>query len=297
MEIAKIDRLDPADREELIGSFMIGLRKTKNETRGGRESARSLLSGVFGQDKADEIIAKITTVDVDQEISFVHDMDNELLYTFLKNEQPQVIAVILNYLAPEKAGSIMKMFPSEVSKKVALKMARLSNITPESVAAAARSLKKRYNEHRKKSSGTIAVGGVDSLISILRFMPAETEKKIMHNLEINQPGITNVIREKVFIFENVVSLTNHEIRILIDEINDDHLIAKALKGAGEEIRFKFLRNMSQNRATDIIHDMDDMGVMRLSEVEACRRDILYVMRGLHDNGIISLTKERDIYVE
>lgn len=297
LEIAKIDRLDPADREELIGTFLVDLRKIKKGARGGADKARNLLTEVFGIDRAEEILAKITTVDVQKELRFLHDIDNQILCSFLKEEQPQIIAVIVNYLSPEKAGNILKMLPPDLSKEVALKIARMNNVTPEAVAAAARTLKKQYDDFRRKNSGTVEAGGIDSLINILRHMPMETERKIMLNLEREQPGISGIIKEKVFAFEDAAGLSNYEIRILIDEINDDRLIAKALKGAGDEMRFKFLRNMSQNRATDIIQDMDDMGVMRLSEVQASRNDILQIMRDLHDNGIISLKKDHDIYIE
>ena len=77
-------------------------------------------------------------------------------------------------------------------------------------------------------------------------------------------------------------------RILIDEIGDDRLIATALKGAEDDVRFKFLRNMSQNRATDILSDMDAMGAVRLSEVNDCRNKIVSIMRTLDDNGVIDL---------
>ena len=73
------------------------------------------------------------------------------------------------------------------------------------------------------------------------------------------PSVSEQIRDKIFAFENAANLSNNEMRILIDEIGDDHLIATALKGADDDVRFKFLRNMSQNRATDILSDMDAMG--------------------------------------
>ena len=97
--------------------------------------------------------------------------------------------------------------------------------------------------------------------------------------------------------ENILNLSHQEVQILIDEINDDYLIAKALKGAGDEIRFKFLRNMSQNRATDILNEIDDMGPVRLAEINDARNDIVRIMRILNDNGAITLRKDIEKMVE
>jgi flagellar motor switch protein FliG len=88
-------------------------------------------------------------------------------------------------------------------------------------------------------------------------------------MDISMPHISRYISERIFSFENVLNLTNVEIRILIDEINDDYLLAKALKGAGDEIKFRFMRNMSQNRATEILGEMDLLGPVKLSEIDEC----------------------------
>ncbi|HOW82834.1 MAG TPA: flagellar motor switch protein FliG [Spirochaetota bacterium] len=297
VEIAKIDRLDPADREELIGSFLIDLRKSKKNLIGGKDKARDLLKDSFGEEKADEILERLSLRNVEKEYDFLREIDDDLVFSFLKNEQPQTIAVILSYLSPAKAGKIMKLLSPDVSKPVAVRMAKMKQITPEAAAAAARFLKKKYDEHRKAGESNKTAGGVDALVGILRHMPADIERKILDKLNIHEPELSGKIREKVFSFENIVSLSNSEVRILIDEIGDDQLIARALKGAGDEIRIKFMRNMSQNRATDIINDMNLLGPLRLSEVEESRNAIVSRMRELHDSGVIILAGEKELYVE
>jgi flagellar motor switch protein FliG len=296
IEIAKIDRLDPADREELIGSFLVDLRRAGRTLSGGKDKARDLLRESFGESRADEILEKISLRDVEKEYDFIQDIDPDLLFSFLKGEQAQTIAVVLAYISPDKAGRVIKLLPKETSRDVALKMARMKQITPEAAAAAARFLRKRHDEHLKKGAVRSA-GGMDSLIGILRHMPAETERKILNRLDAHAPELSMELRRKVFSFENVLNLTNSEVRILIDEISDDRILARALKGAGDEIRVKFMRNMSQNRATDVLGDMDLMGPLRLSEVEECRGMIVTKMRELHDNGLISLSGDRELYVE
>lgn len=286
-EIAKIDRLTPQEREELIGEFLIDLRREKRRLRGGEGTAREILTKTFGEGKADQILSKFTNIDVDKEFADLSEIDDQALVSFLKDEHPQTIAVAMSFLAAEKSAAIMSALDRARAKEVALRMARMDTVMPEAVAGIVKTIKKKYQEYLKKNQGLTA-GGLDTLIGILQHMPADEEKKIMEDLEISMPSVSSQITEKIFTFENVVNLTNQEIRLLIDAIDDDALIARSLKGAGDEVRFKFLRNMSQNRATDILKDMEFMGVVRLSEVEDCRRKIEGILRTLDDNGVINL---------
>ncbi len=286
-EIAKIDRLSPSEREELIGEFLIDLRKEKRRLRGGEGTAREILTKSFGDGKADQILSKFTNIDVDKEFSNLNEIDDQALVSFLKDEHPQTIAVAMSFLAAEKSAAIMSALDRDRAKEVALRMARMDKVMPEAVAGIVKTIKKKYQEYQKKNQGLTA-GGLDTLIEILQHMPGEEERKIIEDLEIAMPNVSSQITEKIFTFDNVVNLTNQEIRVLIDAIGDDALIARSLKGAGDEIRFKFLRNMSQNRATDILKDMEVMGVVRLTEVEDCRKKIEGIMRTLDDNGVINL---------
>ncbi|MBN1496118.1 MAG: flagellar motor switch protein FliG [Spirochaetes bacterium] len=286
-EIAKIDRLTPGEREELIGQFLIDLRKEKKRLRGGAGTARQILSKTYGDEKAEEILSKLNTVDVDREFESLNEIEDEALISFLRDEHPQTIAVLMSFLAPGKSAAIMKSLKQDKAKDVALRLARMDRVMPEAVAGIARTIRKKYQEYRSKNQG-LSAGGLDALIGILQHMPADEERKIMKDLEIAMPAVSEQINERIFTFEHVENLSNQEVRILIDEINDDHLIAKSLKGASDEIRFKFLRNMSQNRATDILTDINAMGVVRRTEVEDCRAKIIAIMRKLDDDGVINI---------
>jgi flagellar motor switch protein FliG len=286
-EIANIDRLSPQEREELIGGFLIDLRKEKRRLRGGEETARDILVKTFGADRADEVLSKFSNVDVDKEFVAMNDMEDEALLLFLKDEHPQTIAVVLSFLAPAKSAAVLKGLTRDTTKEVALRMAKMDRVMPEAVAGVIKTIKKKYQEFKKKDTG-LSAGGLNTLIEILQHMSGEEERKIIHDLETEMPTVTQQINDKIFAFENVVQLTNQEIRILIDTIDDDHLLARSLKGAGDEVRFKFLRNMSRNRATDILMEMESLGVIRLSEVEDCRDKIVSVLRTLDDNGVINL---------
>lgn len=294
-EMARIDRLSPAEREDLIGGFLIDLRKEKKRVRGGQETARELLAGAFGTERAEEVMARSGSVDFKKEFQYLAEVPDEVLLGFIRDEHPQTIAVVLSYLPPEKSAVLLKGLPPETGKQVVIRMAKMERAAPEAVVRIAKTLRKKYDHYQKEGQG-LTSGGMNSLIEILGHMSGDDERTILATLDTTLPGISQQIREQMFSFDNILHLSNKEVRILIDEVGDDDLIARALKGAGDDLRFKFLRNMSQNRATDIIQEMEALGAVRLSEVEDYRGKIVAVMRALHENGVISVKTGSDVVV-
>jgi len=297
VEIAKIERLIPEDKEELLGEFLIDLKKNKGAVFGGKDRAENFLKEAFGKEKAEKIFEKFNLVDIKKEFNFFNDIDSEVLFLLIKDEYPQLISVILSNLNPQVSAKIISLFDKDVAKEIAIRMAKMNSVSPEAVQGIVVSLKKKYREYQKNEGRFDKTAGIDSLVSILGHLTGAEERKLMDSLDISMPEISEQIKGRIFTFENIVTLTNNEIRILIDDINDDMVIARALKGAGDDIRFKIVRNLSQNRATDLINSMDIMGPIKLSEVQQNRDIIVSVMRKLNDNGEISLKKDGEIYVE
>lgn len=296
-EMIRVQSLPAGEKEDLFGEFMIELKRSSKNTYGGKNRARKLIADTFGDEKAEELINKIENRDAETAFRFLDEIDDHDFVPLLKDEQPQVIALVIKYVNPKKAGLLMKSLDSGTAKTVALRVAKMKSHSPEAAVAVARAVKKRYDEVKKRGAGSDQSGGMESLISIISHMSSEQEKKILQSMDISMPHISREISERIFSFESVLNLTNVEIRILIDEINDDYLLAKALKGAGDEIKFKFMRNMSQNRATSVLGEMDLMGPVRLLEIDECRSAIVEIMRVLNENGVISLRRNGEIYVE
>lgn len=296
-EMIRLKSLPAGEKEDLIGEFLIELKRSRKSVYGGKNRARKLISDTFGEEKAEELINKIENRDADAAFKFLNDADDRDFISLVKNEQPQVIALVCKYVTPKKAGLLMKSLDAGTAKTVALRIAKMTSHSPEAAVAVARAMKKRYNEMKTRGNSDENSSGIESLISIISHMSSEQEKKILQSMDISMPHISREISERIFSFENVLNLTNVEIRILIDEINDDYLLAKALKGAGDEIKFRFMRNMSQNRATEILGEMDLLGPVKLSEIDESRSRIVDIMRLLNENGVISLRRSGEIYVE
>ncbi len=297
LEIARIDRLSPGEKEDLIGEFIIDLRKAGSALYGGENKAREMLVQAFGDEKSDDILNRLVIVDPEKEFGFLKEADPEIIIAILKDEQPQTISVALSFLPSERTALVIDKLDKKKAKDIIVRLAKMEGVNPEAAAGIASVLKKRYREQMMQKRSENSPGGVSSLSEILSFMSGDDESRIVRHLELTNPGVMDHLTRGIYLFENAANLSNSEIRILIDEINDDALIARALKGAGDEVRFRFLRNMSQNRATDILNDMDAMGPVKLKDVEDCRSLIVEKMRQLHSSGLISLRGDREVYVD
>jgi flagellar motor switch protein FliG len=296
-EMIKMKSLPESEREELIGDFMIELKKSSRTASGGINRARRIIEESFGEEKADEMIKKIESKDVESAFKFLSELTSDEIFALVKDEPTQMISLVLSFIPPKTSGEIIKKLPRDKAGEIALKLARMKNVSPEAAVAVARALRKRYRTMKSEETDQGEAGGINSLVSILGHMSSDSEKKILDSLGITMPKVADEISERIFNFDNIASLSNAEMRLLIDELNDDYLIAFALKGAEDEIRFRFLRNMSQNRATDIIEEMNRMGAVKLKEVLEYREAIVEAVRHMEARGVIRLRKNGEEWVE
>jgi flagellar motor switch protein FliG len=295
--MVKMQSLPVEEREDLVGEFIIELKKSSKSTAGGINRARKMIVDAFGEEKADELIKKIENRDTESGFKFLNELDDAMLVNLLKDEQPQIIALVIKFISPQKGGMVLKSLPPDRAREAGVKLARMNNPSAEAAVAVARALKKRCRDIKKIDDEKSIMGGVESLASIMSHMSSEQERNLLKGMDIVVPHLSKEIMEMIFTFENIVNLSNKEIRILIDEINDDFTIAKSLKGAGDDIKFKILRNMSQNRAEGVLTEMSAMGAVRLKDVEECRDYIVDIMRELNENGVILLRRDGEVYVE
>ena len=294
--IARMQSLPEDEKEELIGEFIIEIRRSPKNSTGGINKAKKIVVDAFGEEKADELIKKIESRDVESNFKFLNELQDSDLLDLLKDEQPQVIALVIKFLKPQKAGMVLKNLAPAKSKEVGVKLAMMKNPSLEAAVAVARTLKKRWKSKENVYEND-NIGGVKSLANILNHMSSDQEKELLKIMEITDPHISKEIMEMTFTFENILNLSNREIRILIDEINNDFVIAKSLKGADDDIKFKILRNMSQNRAESVLTEMDAMGPVRLKEVLECRDYIVNIMHQLDETGVILIKRDGETYIE
>jgi flagellar motor switch protein FliG len=296
-EMAKIESLNSDEKEEIIGDFMVAFNKIKNSSFGGEEFVKKVLIGSVGIEKAKEISRKAAGVSPKESFAFLKSVEPEMIVSLIDGEHPQTVAVLFSHLSSEKCGKVIAQLDRNMAKDVALRLARMQKVSPEAVVSVAAALRKKYEKLASNQTLRDTPGGVDKLADIFNHLDPQTESALMKHFESTVPDTASKISDKIYTFECALDLTNIEIRILIDAVSDDELLVYALKGAGDELRIKFLRNVSNNRATDIINEMDNVGPVRMSEIEDARREILMIMRALDQEGKIVIKKHKEKYVE
>ena len=259
-----------------------------------KEYIRSVLTRALGEDKAGNVIDRILQGDDVGGIEGLKWMDAPAVAELIRNEHPQIIATFLVHLDPDHASSVLESFTERTRNDVLLRIATLDGIQP----AALRELDEVMTELLSGGENVKrkAVGGVRAAAEILNYMSSQHEESVIGNARSYDVDLAQRIIEAMFTFEKLVGLDDRAIRLLLREVDSQTLLI-ALKVGPPELRQKFMTNMSQRAAELFAEDMEMLGPVRLSEVEAQQRKVLLVARDLAESGEIELgDKPGDAYV-
>lgn len=285
-EIAHLDRISVEARGRVIDEFYNLALANQYVKSGGMAYARSLLENVLPADQASRILKVIETQVHKQPFSFLAKTDAENLTTFIQDEHPQTIALILSHLASSKASEILVSLPPQKQIEVVTRVAHMDNTNPEVIKEVERGLEMRL-------SGLVSqtyqkAGGVESVAEILNLADRSTEKSILEGLEAQDPDLVEQIRRLMFVFEDIMLVNDKGIQQVLKEIENEDL-ALALKTASPELMEKVFRNMSDRASALIKEDMEYMGPVRVSDVEAAQQKVVDVVRRLEDAGEIIIS--------
>ncbi|BDA79041.1 flagellar motor switch protein FliG [Leptospira kobayashii] len=295
LEMSRIRAISKEEREKILTEFHSTLTELKDGAKGGLATAKSLLEKSVGSEKANVILKKINKEETKNDFEFLNGVEPSVLQSMLSSESPQVIAVTLSNLDPKNAADVLKLFPKADQTKIAMRLATTSKTHPDVIQNIARILKKRYEERDQREYSE--AGGAHVLANILNYMEKGIEDTILQELDENSPEVASQVREQLYTFEDILQLDAKEMRILINKLADDEAISLAIRGAGDEIRSKFLKNMSANRASDILDALDLKPRVTLREINEARSKIVQIARELEDENLILFKKEKEEYVE
>ena len=263
-----------SEAEDFIFSDQMANKDTIIEAL-GEERARGIMGGLNISSGSGRTLESLEMVDA------------KALSTFLVNEHPQTVAVILAHLEPEKKGEVLRRLPESLQAEVVLRMANLENVDPELIADIDKVLKNQLsNTHTIEQA---SLGGVQPVAEMLNVMDKNTEQSIMSRLEEKDPLLAEEIRKLMFVFEDVTKIDDRGIQILLKEVPNDRLLL-ALKTANEEIRAKIFKNISARAAEMLREDLSNMGPARLSDVETAQQEIVNVARRLEGEGKIIIAR-------
>lgn len=287
LEIANIRKVNNDDKDGIITEFHDLLVAKEYISSGGIEYAKEVLEKALGNQKALDIIQRLTATLQVKPFDFVRKTDPSQLLNFIQSEHPQTIALIIAYLAPEMSAQILSALPPERQADVARRIAIMDRTSPEVIREIERLLERKLSS--VVSEDFTSAGGVQSIVEILNRVDRTTEKTIMESMEIQDPEMAEEIKRRMFVFEDIVQLDDRAIQQILREVDGKDL-ALALKGASEEVSAKIQRNMSKRAADMLKEDMEFMGPVRLRDVEDSQQRIVNIIRKLEEAGEIIVAR-------
>ncbi|HZK19340.1 MAG TPA: flagellar motor switch protein FliG [Treponemataceae bacterium] len=286
-EIARLDTVDSDFKEAVLREFQEMMKAQNYITSGGIDFARELLEKSLGSQKAIDIINRLTSSLQVRPFDFIRRTDPAHLLNFIQQEHPQTIALILAYLEPNKASTILQNLPDDKQSEVARRIATMDRTSPDVLREVERVLEKKLST--LSSEDYTAAGGVESIVEILNLVDRSSEKAIIESLEEDDPDLAEEIKKRMFVFEDIVLLDDRAIQKVMREVDTQEL-AKALKSVEPEVQDKIFRNMSKRAANMLKEDMEFMGPVRLKDVEESQQKIVSTIRHLEDTGDIVIAR-------
>ena len=217
----------------------------------------------------------------------VQNMDPISLGNFLRMEHPQTIAVVLSHLNPDLAAETLKHLPEELQKEAVLRIANMGTIAPELIEEIEKALEKHLKLVGTSSSGTLQMGGFDTVAEMLNRLDRATESSILSQIEEENPDVADSIRKLMFVFDDLIKVDDRGMQSILKEVGKEELVV-ALKTASDELKEKIFKNMSERAAEMLKEDFEALGPMRISDIEKAQQSIIKTAKSLEEKGEIAI---------
>ena len=283
-EVAVVGQISPDVSSATLEEFHTMWRASEYVTRGGVDYAQKLLIKTLGPDMARRVLDRVVkSFESTVAFSNLERADPQQLSKFVLSEHPQTIALLLAHLKPAQAAQLANSLPDELRVEVITRMATLDEISPDVMTRVSSVI-----EARLKALGTQAsesMGGVRVVAELLNRLDRGVSTAVLSTIENESPDLAVSIRNLMFVFDDLLHVDDNAVREIIQRA-DKKTLTLALKGASEDIRSRFVSNMSKRAAQMIKEEMDVLGAVRLREVERAQQEIVAIARKLEEEGLL-----------
>jgi len=283
--MANLSSVSRTEVAEVLDEF---IRAIGDETAlgvGSEEYIRNVLTSALGEEKAGGLINRIMLGRNSKGLEALKRMDPRAVAGVIRQEHPQIVAIVLSYLEPDHAAEVLSLLPDKAQSDILMRVASLDGIQPTALQELDEILERQFA--MDGSAQDSPVGGLKSAASILNFMDSSKEAAIIERIRETDQQLSQQVEDLMFVFDNLLEVDDRSIQTLLREITSESLIL-ALKGADEKVREKIFGNMSKRAAEMLRDDLEAKGPVRLSEVEGAQKEILNVARRMAENGEIML---------
>ena len=278
---------------DVVDMFVDSLQQPTGLGSGADEYVRSVLVQALGEDRASGLIDRILLGRNTSGLDSLKWMEPRAIAELVRNEHPQIIAIVMAHLDGDQAAEVLKCLPDRVRSDVLVRIATLDGVPPHALNELNDVMARQFAGSQNIKSS--ALGGVKCAANILNFMDGGQDEAILSAIGEMDGDLSGKIREVMFVFDNLADLDDRAMQTVLREVPNEKL-AVALRGADQKVKDKIIGNMSQRAAEILTDDMEARGPVRLADVEAAQKEILAIVRKMADEGTIQLAAKAETFV-
>ena len=289
--IATAKNIDKQVAAAVLDEFYALVQSNQFIRSGGMEYAKEILYRTFGAEAAQKILDKLAkTMESSQSFGYLSQIKPQQLADFIINEHHQTVALILAHMDPTSAAETISFFPDELRSEVTIRMANLGDISPSVIKRVSAVLESKLEA---LTSYKVEVGGPRAVAEILNRLGQKASKSTISFIEQTDEKLATTIKEMMFTFEDIMKLDNNAIREIL-KVADKKDLMVGLKGAADELREKFMENMSQRASEAFNEEMQFLGAVRVKDVEEAQRRIVDEVQKLAEQGVLQVGEAEEM---
>ncbi|MBP7402693.1 MAG: flagellar motor switch protein FliG [Clostridia bacterium] len=290
LEIANVRKIDNKTQCDVIKEFHEAYIAQNYIMDGGIDYAMEILNKAIGQQRAYELIGKLTSTLQVRPFDFARRLDPSQLLNIIQHEQPQTIALILSYLESRQAAPILSALPPEIQASVVARIARMGKTSPEHIKEVERVLEKKLST--LGVSDYTKVGGINTAVDILNAIDRGSERFILESLGAQNRELADEIMSKMFLFEDIIKLNRVSMQRVLKEVANDDLVL-ALKGVKPQVQDFIFENISKRMQEMIREEMEIRGQVRIRDAEEAQQKIVSIIRRLEEAGEVVIARGQE----
>lgn len=283
--MTQLQNVQQHEVQAVLGNFLEEVRNLTGLGVGADNYIRKMLVTALGEDKANSLIDRILIGGNTTGLDTLKWMDARSVADIIRNEHPQIQAIVIAYLDADQSAEILGYFTEKVRLDIMMRVASLDTVQPSALQELNDILEKQFSGNA--SSQTKAMGGYKVAAEIMNNLDGSIEADLLESIKELDEDMGNQIQDLMFVFDNLKDVDDRGIQALLREVSSDVLVV-ALKGADDELQEKIFKNMSKRAAELLRDDLDTKPPMRLADVEAAQKEILVTARRMADAGEIML---------
>jgi len=290
-EIARLESIGADESSQVLAEFRDMMTARAHIAQGGMQMAQHLLEQSLGEERASEIMGRLKAASVKMPFQRLQDIDPAQLLSFIVDEHPQVIALVVAHLNPDRASMLLSGLAPDQQAQVAHRIAVMDQTSPDLIRAVEATLERKLSSVLQPVEMS-RVGGVDPLVSILNRSDRSTERQIVEGLEALDAALADEVKSRMFMFEDITSIDDRSVQLVLREVDMNNL-AMALKGVSEGVRSKITGNLSERAGENLLEEVELLGAVRMAQVEEAQQAIIRTIRSLEEKGQLLLRRGND----